>query len=164
MKRLLVMRHAKSDWEAGAADHARPLNARGTRSAAIMGRQLAMIGEVPDHAITSDATRARTTLELAMAAGGWATTMTSTRELYDTTSGGALVVASEAPDVTTLMLVGHQPTWGDLVARLTGAVVQMKTATVVGIDLPIASWSTLPAAHGSLVFVLQARHFDRDPA
>jgi phosphohistidine phosphatase len=29
MKRLLVMRHAKSDWTTAASDHSRPLNPRG---------------------------------------------------------------------------------------------------------------------------------------
>ena len=35
---LLIVRHAKSDWEAGAPDHERPLNARGRREAPELGR------------------------------------------------------------------------------------------------------------------------------
>ena len=39
MKRLLLLRHAKSDWDSGAAaDHERPLAARGRKSARAMGR------------------------------------------------------------------------------------------------------------------------------
>jgi phosphohistidine phosphatase len=161
VKRLLVMRHAKSDWEVDGSDHDRPLNARGLRSADGVGDLLARIGEVPDHAISSDAQRARTTTEMAVAAGNWSTEIESTRELYTCTVEVALEVAAKAPDVETLMLVGHQPTWGELVKALTGGDVQMRTATVVGIDLPISSWTSLPGAidAGSIAFVLQANHF-----
>ena len=43
MKRLIILRHGKSDWNAGAAsDHARPLNRRGTGAAVTMGRVLTL--------------------------------------------------------------------------------------------------------------------------
>ena len=49
MKTLLLMRHAKSDWDADyGPDHDRPLNERGLRSARLMGRVLAEEGLVPD--------------------------------------------------------------------------------------------------------------------
>lgn len=163
MKRLLVMRHAKSDWEAGVDDEQRPLNPRGTRQAAAMGHLLRDLGEVPEQALASSAVRARTTLELAIDAGGWRTHASVTDELYACSAAGALVVASEAAQSQSqsLLLVGHQPTWGELVARLTGGEVNMKTATVVGIDLPIATWQGLPTARGTIAFVLQAQHFDQ---
>ncbi len=72
MKTLLLMRHAKSDWDADyESDHDRPLNDRGLKSARLMGRVLADEGLVPDLIISSTALRARTTAELA----------TETREL-----------------------------------------------------------------------------------
>jgi phosphohistidine phosphatase SixA len=41
MLTLLLMRHAKSDWDANYnLDHDRPLNGRGERSARLMGRVL----------------------------------------------------------------------------------------------------------------------------
>jgi phosphohistidine phosphatase len=41
---LLIMRHGKSDWEGGVADHERPLAPRGVRAAQSMGRFLAAAG------------------------------------------------------------------------------------------------------------------------
>ena len=59
------------------------------------------------------------------------------------------------------MLVGHEPTWSGVVRHLTGASIQVKTATVVGIDLRINQWQSLPVI-GEVVFVLQARMFTED--
>jgi len=46
MKRLIFMRHAKSDWALGLPDRDRPLNARGRRSAPVMGDWLRSQGIV----------------------------------------------------------------------------------------------------------------------
>ena len=69
---LYVMRHAKSDWNAGGgSDHDRPLAPRGTRAAATIGRHLAAVDQVPDFALVSSARRAQETFNLAREAGGW---------------------------------------------------------------------------------------------
>jgi len=161
MRRLILMRHAKSDWSAAyGSDHDRPLSERGVRAATTMGSVLMRAGLIPEYAITSSAIRARTTLELAREAGDWDTAIEVTRALYGTSPGGALHVASNAPqEVTTLMLVGHEPTWSAVAHHLTGGSVEVKTATVVGIDLYVDGWHRLPAVNGALAFVLQPRHF-----
>ncbi|MBO6884839.1 MAG: histidine phosphatase family protein [Marivita sp.] len=64
MKRLILMRHAKSDWSASGDDHSRPLNARGRDSAPAMGRWLKEHGWLPDEVLCSTATRTRQTLAL----------------------------------------------------------------------------------------------------
>ncbi len=164
MKRLLVMRHAKSDWEAGvASDHARPLNARGRAAAPLMGRLLAALDEAPDLVLTSSAVRARTTAELAAEAGDWNAAIEVRDALYGAGPDGVVEEIMSAPEtVGRLMVVGHQPTLGGLVARLTGGNVAVKTATVVIIDLYLGSaWESLEPPHGELVAVLQPRHVKR---
>jgi phosphohistidine phosphatase len=80
--------------------------------------------------------------------------------LYGTSPDGALEVASRSADgVDSLMLVGHEPTWSGLVHHLTGARVNVKTATVVGIELPGDTWRRVGDAQGALEFVLQPRMF-----
>jgi len=168
MKRLLVMRHAKSDWEADyVADHDRPLNDRGIRSAQLMGRLLAAREEVPQAVISSTAARARITAELAIEAGGWSSQLLLDRALYESGPTEALDVAAGAPDVERLMLVGHQPTWSAMVARLTGERVEMKTATVAVVEFELDSWTAVTGATGTLVEVLHPRSlagskWDRD--
>lgn len=160
MKRLILFRHGKSDWHASyGSDHERPLNQRGTAAAKTMGRLLARTELVPDLAITSSAVRAKTTLELAHSAGAWACVVEVTRALYGTSALGALAVAADAPgEAESLMLVGHEPTWSDLARHLTGGLVTVKTATAIGIDLPIHSWSDVDA-RGTLAFLYQPRDF-----
>jgi phosphohistidine phosphatase len=159
--RLQIMRHGKSDWYSDAeTDHDRPLAARGVTAAKRMGALLTRIGEPPDVVLTSSAVRARTTAELAHEAGGWTATIRVHPELYGTSPAGALAVARSAPDgVERVMLVGHEPTWGMLAQQLSGGRVAVKTATVIGVDVPGTRWSSLPETGGAIAYVLQPRLF-----
>ena len=161
MKRLIILRHAKSDWDAQYdSDHERPLTKRGVRASSAIGIAISRSREIPDVAITSSALRATTTIDLAAAAGNWSTTIEVSDALYGTSAQGALEVAATAGDgVERLMLVGHQPTWGSLVHALTGGSVEMKTATAVGIALALSSWRDVGRAPGSIAYVLQPRLF-----
>lgn len=158
MKRLLVMRHAKSDWSHAVPDHERPLNDRGLRNAPTMGRALTRMGTAPDHVLSSTAVRALTTARMAAEAGGWTADIELRPGLYGTSPRGALEELLDVDDShETVMIVGHQPTWGSLVELLTGANAAIKTATVAGIDLVIGSWSDSLDARGELVFLLHPR-------
>ena len=62
MRRLILMRHAKSSWaDPGQRDLDRPLNKRGRRSAALVGGWLKRKGYRPDQALVSSARRAQET-------------------------------------------------------------------------------------------------------
>jgi phosphohistidine phosphatase len=151
MKTLLVMRHAKSDWKADfSVDHERPLNRRGVEAAGRMGRRLVELDLVPELVVSSTAVRARTTAALAMEKGGWETKLTLEPGFYGTGPETVLGLTAQAPGVDRLMIVGHQPTWGLVVTCLTGESVEMKTATVAVVDVPIAAWNELPRASGTL--------------
>jgi phosphohistidine phosphatase len=157
------MRHAKSDWDAGArSDHARPLNRRGVDGARTMGRLISAIGEHPDLVLTSSAVRAATTAELAAESGGWDCEIRPTDALYDAYPDSVIQLLDGVPDpVERLMIVGHQPTWSGVVHRLTGGSVSMRTATVAIVDLMLgSSWAHGGDLSGELVAVLQPRHFE----
>nr|WP_202526824.1 histidine phosphatase family protein [Streptomyces sp. SID486] len=118
MRRLVVLRHAKSAWPDGVADHDRPLAPRGLRDAPAAGRALAT-GSLPDLALCSTAVRARRTWELVSAE--WATPppVRYDRRLYAAGVTDLLEVVREAPaDVRTLLLVGHNPGLEELVRAL----------------------------------------------
>ncbi len=64
-RRLIIMRHAKSDWaNASLTDHDRPLNARGLRTAPLMAEHLFTHGILPEVIVASTAVRVQETLEL----------------------------------------------------------------------------------------------------
>lgn len=154
------MRHAKSDWDADYdSDHDRPLNARGVRSARLMGRFLAARDLIPGMVISSTAVRARNTVELAAEAGGWDVAIRLERGFYEEGPSAVIQLASNAPQVDRLMLVGHQPTWSGLVSALTETRVDMKTGAVAVIELDVGSWSDLPDARGMLEAVHHPRSY-----
>ncbi len=63
MLRLILMRHAKSDWShAGLGDHARPLNKRGRASAKALGYWMRSKEYWPDEVLCSTAERTGETL------------------------------------------------------------------------------------------------------
>lgn len=128
------MRHAKSDWGAGRADHERPLNDRGIRSARIMGRLLTDLDLVPSRLVSSTAVRARSTASLAIEAGEWDLAVELDPSLYGAGVDDVIGTISNASPFDRLMVVGHQPTWSVLVSEVTGRSVEMKTATVAVID------------------------------
>ena len=163
MPNLMIMRHGKSDWNAGAGDdHIRPLAQRGIESAERMGEVIRDLGIIPDLVISSTAVRARATAELSRITGGWATRLVLEDDLYGTSPAGALdVVARLGGDCSRVMIVGHEPTWSMLIKKLTGATCAVRTATVADIEMHTSRWDTVGGAGGPLVSLLQPRGFMR---
>ena len=149
MKTLLVMRHAKSDWGSPTSrDHDRTLAPRGLKAARRMGKFISASGVAPELIVSSTAVRARTTAELAAKAGGWGGSITTDPNLYASDVERVLdVVAGVDPDVNTLLIAGHEPTWSSLVGWLIGGGrVSMPTAAVACLDLPQGGWTDLGQA------------------
>jgi phosphohistidine phosphatase len=156
-RRLLVVRHAKSDWSRSLADHQRPINARGERASRALGAFMGDKGKAPQRIVTSTATRARTTARLIADAAGWDAEVVEDRRLYEGNVGRTLdVIAELGEGVDALMVVGHQPTWGQLVQHLSGGDVAMKTATAVALDTE-TSWRSLRSQCCSIAWVIQPR-------
>ncbi|MFJ8111453.1 SixA phosphatase family protein [Streptomyces sp. NPDC096132] len=121
LRRLVVLRHAKSDWPDGVPDHERPLAARGRRDAPAAGRALAEADCIPDLALCSTAVRARQTWELASAAWDTPPPVRHDPRLYAADVPELLDVVRETPaEVGTLLLVAHNPGLEELVLELAG--------------------------------------------
>ena len=121
MPRLILMRHAKSDWSGGARDHERPLNPRGYRAAVKLGDWLREQALLPDQVFCSSATRTRETL-----AGLELPEETEThfqRGLYLATHHN-LLAAMRTATGETLLMIGHNPGIGwcaaEIVAEMPG--------------------------------------------
>ncbi|ELS51657.1 hypothetical protein STVIR_7429 [Streptomyces viridochromogenes Tue57] len=121
LRRLVLLRHAKSAWPDGVADHERPLAPRGRRDAPVAGRMLADADCLPDLALCSTAARARATWELASAQWGTPPPVRHDPRLYAADVHDLLAVVREVPpEVGTLLLVGHNPGLEELVLELAG--------------------------------------------
>ncbi len=112
MKRLILVRHAKSDWSLpDQEDWDRPLNPRGQRDAPEMARRLRARRLKPDRILTSPAVRAITTAtimarELRVAPS----LLTPEERLYLASPADLLAVLRELGGTSrALMVLGTQP-------------------------------------------------------
>jgi phosphohistidine phosphatase len=121
MHQLLLMRHAKSQWDDPTmTDHARPLNARGRQAAAAMGHALRHLGLTPDMVLISSSRRTLQTLE---ALTPWEETpLIEPMDALYLAGVPALVqiIAGVAETVRSVLLIGHNPGLHDLSVALAG--------------------------------------------
>ncbi len=148
MKTLLVLRHAKSSWsEPALDDHERPLNARGRRDAPRMGALVRELGLMPDVVISSDAVRARLTAEAVVESARHPGEILLEPRLYLASPPDILsLLQAVAEPAETVMIVGHNPGLEELVAHLTGKRLDLPTAALAQLALPIDRWRDLTAS------------------
>jgi len=115
MHRLMLLRHAKSDWSSssGTPDMVRPLNARGEAAARLMGGYMARHGLIPARVLCSPAQRTRETWAGISAQWGDDVEVVFDERLYAATPQ-AIVSVIKAEDeakaaVRTLLVIGHNP-------------------------------------------------------
>lgn len=142
-RRLIVLRHAKSDQYSDApTDHDRPLNARGTQSAPRVAARLAELGWVPQVVISSDALRTRQTWEHMQDALGGTPKVRFVRALYLAGPPEVREALRELPEgVGTAMVIGHNPGWEDVVFGLSGVRVRMTTCNAALLEVEAAGWA-----------------------
>jgi len=170
VKRIYILRHGKSDWDADCgSDHDRPLKGRGERAARMMGRFLAAAGAVPEVAVSSSAVRALTTARLAAEAGGWGCEVRVEPDLYGASRRRVLEeIHALDPGADSALLAGHEPTCSDVVGSLIGsAEIRFPTAAVACIDFPAPRWDAIEFGQGQLMWLitpklLAAAGFDED--
>jgi phosphohistidine phosphatase len=160
MRRLMLLRHAKSAWPNGVDDLQRPLAERGRKACSLMGRYMADEGLVADLAVVSTARRARESWELIRPAFAQDIVEQDEPRIYEASASAILdVVGETAPDVHTLLLVGHNPGLHELALKLIRKGnpsdlprLQRKypTAGLVVIDFKIRRWSKTAESPGQL--------------
>ena len=117
-RRLILLRHAKSDWtDEDATDHDRVLNPRGQAACDVIGPWLAARGHVPDEVLCSDAARTRETWARIAAHLPGAAGPTVLPDLY-LAEPGRMLAALQGASGDVVAMVGHNPGIGSLAAGL----------------------------------------------
>ena len=159
MRRLILLRHAKSDRPPGVEDHDRPLNSRGREAAPRMGAYIAEAGLRPDHVLVSSAKRTLETWDAVRVPldGNPGETVPA---LYESSAARILEVVRNAPDnAGTLLVVGHNPGLQDCALELVGSgakadrkrlATQFPTAALAVIDFESERWANLARGAGRL--------------
>lgn len=151
MRRLILLRHAKSSWDDPTLDdHDRPLNRRGKAAAPLIGAWLADRGFAPDHVVCSSSARTRETWARLAPALPAAPEPQLEPRLYHADPETMLDLLREAPETArAVMLIGHEPGIGAFARRMASAVVppecarafeKFPTAAAAVIDLDAARW------------------------
>lgn len=146
MKRIYLVRHAKSSWKKALPDHLRPLKKRGRKDAKKVGKYLRERGFVPSVIVSSDATRAIETAEILSETLNIEEPPALEANLYESGVEEYLrVLAKSAEELDSVMIVGHNPTITDTAFVLTGEKIYnwMKTSSVAVLDCAVESWREL---------------------
>lgn len=166
MKKLILIRHAKSSWEHGSIpDMYRPLNERGYRDAPAMGKLLTEKKYYPDRLVSSPAIRAYSTAliiarELEFPIGR----IELSSKLYETTESEYFEVIAEAEEsCKAQFLFGHNFTISNVLSRLVGEHVdELPTCGIAVVELMIRRWEELQPGSGKLEAYFEPKKRDRE--
>jgi len=171
VKRVLLLRHAKSSWkDPGLGDRDRPLAPRGRRAVAALARHLRETGSSPDLVLCSPAVRARQTLE-GVAPGIRPDVAVEIDEaLYGAGATELLERLTRLPAaVDVVLVIGHNPGLEELAAGLAGAgdrsvrarmAARFPTGALATFDTP-GEWADLTWGRAALADFVVPRDLGR---
>jgi phosphohistidine phosphatase len=165
-RHLLLLRHAKSEWDTGEIeDFERPLAKRGKKDATRMGRWMHREGLLPDYVISSPAVRAQETgYRVCKELGIPKKHIHFDPRIYEADITTLLTVLADCPEKrNNVMLVGHNPGLEQLLAWLWGENTALPedgkllpTATLARLRMP-RDWTQLERGCGRGILLTRPR-------
>ncbi|MEE4240296.1 MAG: histidine phosphatase family protein [Desulfopila sp.] len=157
MKKLYLIRHAKSSWsDLSVSDFERKLNKRGKRDGPFMARKLAESGAQPELILASPAARAKKTAEFMAKAVGYDHKEISFHEaIYHASAEDLLGILREIDDgFTRVFLVGHNYAITDLAEMLSGeSLGNIPTTGIAALQCNVQRWTdAAPGCAALLMF------------
>lgn len=144
MKKLVLVRHAKSSWDdPEQKDFDRTLNERGKKDAPEMGKRLAQKKWKVDRVVSSPAKRALKTAKLIAKELHYdPSAIDQYMEIYEASIDDLRdVLRSQPGGSNSLVLVGHNPGISYFLAFLAGEfMMNFPTCGMAYLELPIESW------------------------
>jgi len=156
MKKLYLVRHAKSSWKyPDLDDFERPLNIRGRYDAPRVGHWLKNKQIRPDIVISSPASRAAMTARIIAEIIGYPVAQISYMDqIYEGGFSELMNVISLIDErFTQAFLVGHNPGLTFLANSLGDSPVQnISTCSIFALDLTINKWKAVDKKCGKCIF------------
>jgi phosphohistidine phosphatase len=156
MKKLFLVRHAKSSWDYNElTDFERPLNKRGRRDAPFMAKLLSKQGVSPEVIISSPANRAITTARYFCDLLNYSfQNIVLEPKLYEASGEEILDVVFNIKDsVNNIMLFSHNPGLTDLADNLSAKPIDnIPTCGIVAFSFNIQSWEKINNNNSEMVF------------
>ena len=154
MKKLILLRHAKSSWkDASLDDFDRPLNRRGKKDAPIMAHKLAMRKIKIDLTISSPANRTNETAKIFANILGCESEIIFNDKLYEASYKEILKVINLIDDkYQNVLLVCHNPGITNLVNYISDYFIEnISTSGIVGLSTN-SSWENITENGCSFLF------------
>ena len=150
MKKLYLVRHAKSDWTyEGLPDIDRPLNERGYRDAHAMSKLMHKKQHLPDAIVSSSAIRAiNTALIFARNLQFQENKLMINESLYESTAENFITQISGIHNqYKSLYIFAHNPTITEVAGILTNTPIEhLPTCGIVCIEFKSDSWKATDTA------------------
>ena len=146
MKKIILIRHAKSDWDhPWLADFERPLAERGLRDAPQMAASLKNRGITVDLICSSTAKRAQQTASITAEVLGYLEEKIQwEKSLYHASEDHLLrFIQSQSDQIQTLVLVGHNPGLTELINLLGVKLDNLPTSGQFAFSLSTSHWKEL---------------------
>ncbi len=156
MKKLTLIRHAKSSWSSPELkDIERPLNERGKRDAPFMGNLLYNKQIIPDTIYSSPAVRALSTAKIIAEKVNYPIRKIEIKsEIYEASVHDLLFIVNSLPEkISTAMIFGHNPGFSLLSNYLCNSFTNnMPTCSFVHLTFEVENWSDVTANSGTLIY------------
>lgn len=154
MKKLYLIRHAKSSWEDHIlSDYDRPLSDRGKRDAPRMGDILKEKKIKPDIVISSPARRAIKTAKIISSILNYPIEkIVENSSIYEATTQNLLNIINSLDErYSSAFIFGHNPGFTTLANLLSNKYIDnMPTSAIVGLEFDFISWKDVQADTGNL--------------
>ena len=153
MKKIYIIRHAKSSWnDSSLDDFNRALNKRGKENAPMMGRRLNKRSVLPDLIISSPALRAKTTAEIIAQKVKYNKKIMFEKNIYDSSESELHKTLINVDDKNnTLFLVGHNPSISMLAQMYVDFEENIVTCGVVEIEFDCEKWKDISSKNAKLI-------------
>jgi phosphohistidine phosphatase len=156
MKKLLLLRHAKSSWkDMSLIDYDRPLKKRGIKDTPEMARRMLKHQVIPELIISSGAKRALSTSSILLdKLKVDSNNFQVDDDLYHISGYSLIEYTRNLPnDYDVILLVSHNPGLNDFVNRMFSSFTEnIPTCGLVGINYNTDSWYKITKANASLGF------------
>ena len=146
MKKLILVRHAKSSWKNNVIDHERPLNKRGYNDALMLSKYLKSKTLKIDSVLSSDAVRAKTTADIFIDNLNISQEIFSLNHVLYDFSGENLIQTIKECDhsINYLMIFGHNHAITSFVNTYGDKYIDnVPTCGVTTIEFEIDFWKNL---------------------
>ncbi len=162
MKKLYIIRHAKSSWKNGElSDFERGLNRRGDRDLKIMTSYMSLKDINVDLILSSSALRAQITADKIAKKIDYNNKIHYMKELYMVRPEKLMdIIKLQDDQYESIFVVGHNPELTEIAnTLLQNEFIKMPTLAILAIDLDIDSWEDITQNCGKVDFYIYPKQF-----